>query len=59
MKIKLFNNAETLTYNALADMEDFGGLDPQTLKLLVKVVAHSLNQLEESPELKKLNIKLN
>jgi hypothetical protein len=40
-------------------MEDFGGLDPQTLKLLVKVVAHSLNQLEESPELKKLNIKLN
>ena len=59
MKIKLFNNAEALTLNALEDLNEFKGLDPQTLKLMVKVVAHSLNQLEESPELKKLNIKLN
>ena len=59
MKVKLFNNAEALTYNALAYMEEFRGLEPQTLKLMVKVVAHSLNQLENTPELKKLNIKLN
>ena len=59
MKIKLFNNAESLTLNALEDLKEFRGLDPQTLKLLVKVVGHSLSQLEESPELKKLNIKLN
>jgi len=59
MKVKLFNNAQALTLNALEDLNEFRGLDPQTLKLLVKVVAHSLNQLEESPELKKLNIKLN
>ena len=59
MKIKTFTNAEALTLNALEDLNEFRGLDPQTLKLLVKVVAHSLNQLEESPKLKKLNIKLN
>ncbi len=59
MKIKLFNNAEALTLNALEDLKEFRGLDPQTLKLLVKVVGHSLNQLENTPELKKLNIKLN
>jgi hypothetical protein len=59
MKIKTFTNAESLTLNALEDLNEFRGLDPQTLKLLVKVVAHSLNQLEESPKLKKLNIKLN
>ena len=59
MKVKLFNNAQSLTLNALEDLNEFRGLDPQTLKLLVKVVGHSLNQLEESPELKKLNIKLN
>ncbi len=59
MKLKLFNNAEALTLNALEDLKVFKGLEPQTLKLLVKVVAHSLNQLENTPELKKLNIKLN
>ena len=59
MKVKLFNNAQALTLNALEDLNEFRGLEPQTLKLLVKVVGHSLNQLEESPELKKLNIKLN
>lgn len=59
MKVKLFNNAETLTYNALADLKEFKGLEPQTLKLIVKVVGHSLNQLENTPELKELNIKLN
>ena len=59
MKIKLFNNAEVLTLNALEDLNEFRGLDPQTLKLLVKVVGHSLNQLEQTPELKKHNIELN
>lgn len=59
MKVKLFNNAESLTLNALEDLNAFRGLDPQTLKLLVKVVGHSLNQLEQTPELKELNIKLN
>lgn len=59
MKVKLFNNAEALTLNALEDLNQFKGLDPQTLKLLVKVVQHSLDQLEKTPELKKLNIKLN
>ena len=59
MKVKLFNNAEALTLNALEDLKEFRGLEPKTLKLLVKVVAHSLNQLENTPELKKLNIKLN
>lgn len=59
MKIKTFTNAEALTLNALEDLKEFRGLDPQTLKLLVKVVANSLNQLENTPELKKLNIKLN
>ncbi len=59
MKVKLFNNAEALTLNALEDLNEFRGLDPQTLKLIVKVVGHSLNQLEQTPELKELNIKLN
>ncbi len=59
MKVKLFNNAQSLTLNALEDLNEFRGLDPQTLKLLVKVVGHSLNQLEQTPELKELNIKLN
>jgi len=59
MKVKLFNNAQSLTLNALEDLKEFKGLDPQTLKLIVKVVGHSLNQLENTPELKKLNIKLN
>ena len=59
MKVKLFNNAESLTLNALEDLKEFKGLDPQTLKLIVKVVGHSLNQLEQTPELKELNIKLN
>jgi hypothetical protein len=59
MKVKLFNNAQALTLNALEDLNEFKGLDPQTLKLLVKVVGHSLNQLEQTPELKELNIKLN
>ena len=59
MKVKLFNNAQSLTLNALEDLNEFRGLDPQTLKLIVKVVGHSLNQLEQTPELKELNIKLN
>ena len=59
MKVKLFNNAQSLTLNALEDLNEFRGLDPQTLKLLVKVVAHSLNQLENTPELKEFNINLN
>ena len=59
MKVKLFNNAQSLTLNALEDLKEFRGLDPQTLKLLVKVVGHSLNQLEQTPELKKYNIELN
>jgi len=59
MKVKLFNNAESLTLNALEDLNEFRGLEPQTLKLIIKVVGHSLNQLEQTPELKKLNIKLN
>ena len=58
MKVKLFNNAQALTLNALEDLNEFRGLEPQTLKLLVKVVGHSLNQLEQTPELKELNIKL-
>ena len=59
MKVKLFNNAQSLTLNALEDLNEFRGLEPQTLKLIVKVVGHSLNQLEQTPELKELNIKLN
>ena len=59
MKVKLFNNAQALTLNALEDLNEFRGLEPQTLKLIVKVVGHSLNQLEQTPELKELNIKLN
>ena len=59
MIVKLFNNAQALTLNALEDLNEFRGLDPQTLKLLVKVVGHSLNQLEQTEQLKKLNIKLN
>ena len=59
MKVKLFNNAESLTLNALEDLNEFRGLEPQTLKLLVKVVGHSLNQLEQTEQLKKHNIKLN
>ena len=59
MKVKLFNNAEALTLNALEDLNEFRGLDLQTLKLMVKVVGHSLNQLEQTEQLKKHNIKLN
>tara|TARA_R100001460_G_scaffold43241_1_gene79507 strand:+ start:131 stop:310 length:180 start_codon:yes stop_codon:yes gene_type:complete len=59
MKVKLFNNAQALTLNALEDLNEFRGLEPQTLKLLVKVVGHSLNQLEQTEQLKKHNIKLN
>ncbi len=59
MKIKMFSNAEALTINSISNLGINEGLDMNTYKIAVMIVKESLNQLEESPELKKLNIKLN
>jgi len=58
MKIKMFSNAEALTMNSISSL-DIKGLDMNTYKIAVMIVKESLNQLEQTPELKKHNIELN
>ena len=59
MKIKMFSNAEALTINSISNLGFNEGLDMNTYKIAVMIVKESLNQLEQTPELKELNIKLN
>ena len=56
--IKIFSNSEALTLNAL-DKLNAGKLNPQTFKLINAVVWNVVNQLEQTEELKKHNIKIN
>ena len=58
MKIKMFSNAEALTMNSISNLA-LKGLDVNTYKIAVMIVKESLNQLEQTPELKKHNIELN
>jgi len=58
IKIKPFSNCEILTGNAL-DKLNAGKLNPQTFKLINAIVWDVLNQLEQTEELKKHNIKIN
>ena len=59
MKIKMFSNAEALTINSISNLGFNEGLDMNTYKIAVMIVKESLNQLEQTPELKKHNIELN
>ena len=56
--IKLFSNSEALTFNAL-DKLNASKLNPQTFKLITAVVWNVINQLEQTEQLKKHNIKIN
>jgi hypothetical protein len=56
--IKLFSNSEILTLNALGKLKT-GELNPKTFKLINAVVWDVVNQLEQTKEFKKLNIKIN
>ena len=59
IKIKFSSNAEILACNALPKLLDGESLDPHTLKLICAVVWNVIDQLEDTPELKKYNIKIN
>ena len=58
LKIKMFSNSETLTLNALGKLKA-GKLNPKTFKLINAVVWEVVDQLEQTKEFKKLNIKIN
>jgi len=60
IKIKAFSNSEILTSNALGRLlNESEKLDPQTFKLINAVVWNVIDQLENTPQLKKYNIKIN
>lgn len=60
IKIKTFSNSEILTSNALGKLlDDSDKLDIQTFKLINAVVWNVIDQLEDTPQLKKYNIKIN
>jgi hypothetical protein len=60
IKIKAFSNSEILTGNALGKLlNESEKLDPQTFKLINAVVWNVIDQLENTPQLKKYNIKIN
>jgi hypothetical protein len=60
IKIKPFSNSEILTCNALGKLlSESEKLDPQTFRLLNAVVWNVIDQLENTPQLKKYNIKIN
>ena len=60
IKIKPFSNSEILTGNALGKLlNESERLDPQTFKLINAVVWNVIDQLENTPQFKKYNIKIN
>jgi len=59
IEIKAFSNAEILAGNALGKLIGTEKIDPQTFKLINAVVWNVCNQLENTPQLKKHNIKIN
>jgi hypothetical protein len=60
IKIKAFSNSEILTGNALGKLlNESEKLDPQAFKLINAVVWNVIDQLEDTPQLKKYNIKIN
>jgi len=59
IEIKAFSNAEILSGNALGKLIGNDKIDPQTFKLINAVVWNVCNQLENTPQLKKHNIKIN
>ena len=59
LKIKPFSNAEILAGNALGKLIGNEKIDPKTFKLINAVVWSVCDQLENAPELKKHDIKIN
>jgi len=59
INIKAFSNAEILTGNALGKLIGDEKIDPQTFKLINAVVWNVCNQLENTPQLKKHDFKIN
>ena len=59
INIKAFSNAEILAGNALGKLIGDEKIDPQTFKLINAVVWNVCNQLENTPQLKKHELKIN
>ena len=60
LSIKIISNSEILTSNALGKLlHKSEKLDPQTFKLINAVVWNVIDQLENTPQLNKYNIKIN
>jgi len=60
MKIKITSNSEILTSNALGKvLSKSEKLNPYTFKLINAVVWNVIDQVENTPQLKKYNIKIN
>ena len=59
INIKPFSNAEVLTGNALGKLIGDEKIDPQTFKLINAVVWNVCSQLENTPQLKKHELKIN
>ena len=59
ISIKAFSNAEILAGNALGKLIGDEKIDPQTFKLINAVVWNVCDQLENTPQLKKHDIKIN
>ena len=59
INIKAFSNAEILTGNALGKLIGDEKINPQTFKLINAVVWNVCNQLENTPQLKKHDFKIN
>ena len=58
-KIEIFSQSEILTLNALSKLNAFKGLNPSILKLINAVVYNVCEQLEQTEDFKKHNIKIN
>jgi hypothetical protein len=59
INIKAFSNAEILAGNALGKLIGDEKIDPQTFKLINAVVWNVCNQLENAPQFKKHELKIN
>lgn len=56
----MFSNSEILTCNALGKvLKKSEKLNPHTFKLINAVVWNVIDQVENTPQLKKYNIKIN
>lgn len=59
IKIKPFSNAEILAGNALGKLIGNEKIDPKTFKLINAVVWNVCHQLENTPQLKEHDMKIN